>query len=105
MALTDQNQWMGLGCAITGTSTVVSVLNAATLLSAANTDRTTLIIQNQGSEAVYLGYDDSVSTLIHFLKLNPGAAYEINATNMYVGDIYSIAATGPVNVSVGETES
>ena len=103
MAITDQIQWAGLGCAATGSASLVNVTTTATVIAALNISRTSIIIQNRGAVDVYLGYDNTVTdSAYYFLVLSPGDAYEINATNMYVGALYGITASSTADISVGE---
>ena len=54
----------------------VSVANTATLIKAANASRKSLFIQNLGSDNLYIGNDNSVTTANAGAKIVPGAAME-----------------------------
>lgn len=68
-----------------------------TLLLAANISRATAVIQNNGTEAIYIGWDSSV-TVANGLKLAAGAIMEV--TNQ--ATIYGISTTTTNNVRYSE---
>ena len=85
----------------------VSVGNTATLIIAENFNRIRVIIDNQGSQVVYLGDDDTVTTsngitLAADDKLIMTFGGGVNFPFFFRGDIYGIVASGTADVRVWE---
>jgi hypothetical protein len=70
----------------------------ATLVLAANDGRESVLLQNKGSEAVYVGFDNTVSSL-KGVEIAAGGTY---ADDTYTGDLYAITGGGTVNVAFQE---
>tara|TARA_R100000306_G_C4353347_1_gene131335 strand:- start:772 stop:1059 length:288 start_codon:yes stop_codon:yes gene_type:complete len=88
-------------------NTAVSVGTSATLLIAKNDARIHLILQNLGSQEVYLGDSSGVTTSNGIRWANTNTLFEMshNAEPFmfyYRGDIYGIVASGTGNVRVWE---
>lgn len=82
-----------------------TVTNTATLIVGANRERIGLVIVNNGTETIFLGQDNTVTTLNGTPVLQGANMTEQNGgagTEMYYGPVYAIAATGPVNVRYWE---
>ena len=79
--------------------TLVSIgLTRVTLPSTSRQNRTFILVQNQGSNPVYLG--DATVTASNGYQLNPFSDITIPCTDQAV--IYAISGTGTNNVSVLE---
>ena len=72
--------------------------DTATLVLGANENRESVLLQNKGSEAVYVGFDDTVSSL-NGVEIAAGGTY---ADDTYTGDLYAITGGGTVNVAFQE---
>ena len=70
----------------------VSVLSTATLIYRADGNRDSLMIYNNGSETIYLGATESVTTSTGYPVTAASAAPWFG-----VGACYGICATGPVD--------
>lgn len=92
---------------LTGTNNadfdVVAVLATATLIVPANADRKSVIVSHRGDGVglIYLGFDNTVTALKHFIQLAPGESWSIDD---YTGDVYAIRSAGATNAIWGETE-
>lgn len=91
------------------TSTVVSVTNTATLVSPAGADRN-YSLQNLGTQAVFCGFDNTVTTSANFFVVlragtanNDGTGGSVSLSNpgSWYGQIYCIVAAGSANVGRG----
>jgi len=61
-----------------------------------------LIINDNATYPAYIGLGDSAITTSHGIRINvDGGNYEINATNLWTGPIYGIAAAA-INILVTE---
>ena len=70
----------------------VTVTDTATLILAANPNRISYFIVNNGSNTIYIGSDTSITT-VNALPITPGANVDEDSggTKMYMGPIYGIA--------------
>lgn len=82
----------------TKTTAAVSVGSTATLILAANADRERALIVNNGSQTIYLGKDNTVTTA-NGLPLAAGASLEDDRTS---DAWYGIVASGTADVRVLE---
>lgn len=69
-----------------------------TLILGANESRESLLLQNKGSAPVYVGFDDTVSSL-KGVEIAAGGTY---ADDTYTGDLYAVTGGGTVNVAFQE---
>lgn len=76
----------------------ISILNIPTLIVISNTSRKNLIIENTGTETVYLGGDVLLLTTNGY----PLLAGETFKCNDYNGSWYGIATTGPNTINYFE---
>lgn len=83
----------------TGITAQVTVTGVATLLLGANTSRVNALIFNHGTEDIYIGFSNGVTTALGFL-LPVGMSW---STDVYIGDIYAIRA-GLVSCTVSVME-
>ena len=67
----------------------------ASLVLDANENRESLLLQNKGSEPMYVGFDDTVSTL-KGVEVAAGGTY---SDDTYTGPVYAITGGGSVNVA------
>jgi len=71
----------------------VSVGTAATLILADNTQRLSVVIQNGGSNNLFIGQDASVTTAnTIYLVTNGSLTEDSSGTKMYCGPFYGISA-------------
>lgn len=73
----------------TGTIARATVSNVALLLLASNVSRKQAIIQNVGTEDIYIGFDSGLNSGNGFL-LPVGTTFQ---TDIYVGNIYGIRSS------------
>jgi|SRR5579862_621292 len=78
----------------------VSVGATATLISAANPNRSTICITNMGTTDVYIGFTSGVTTSTGDLLAGTKGAFIAVDTQT---DVYAIVATGSQTVSYSET--
>ena len=78
----------------------INVSTTATLIIASNVDEQNRLIENVGSETIYIGGDNSVLTTTGF----PLEADEVLDFGVYTGDIYGIVSTSTSNVHFMEDE-
>ena len=76
----------------------VSVDSTATVILASRASRTGLIIQNNSVKDVYIGADNTVTT-VNGIKLEPGDIYE---NQDWIGAIYGIVAAGTADIRAQE---
>ena len=69
-----------------------------TLILGANESRESVLLQNKGSAPVYVGFDDTVSSL-KGVEIAAGGTY---ADDTYTGDLYAITGGGTENVAFQE---
>lgn len=65
------------------------------LIVGANENRESVILQNKGSESMYVGFDDSLSSFTG-LEVTAGGTY---TDDSYTGPLYAITNSGSVNVA------
>lgn len=91
------------------TNVIVSVGNTATLVSPAASDRS-YSLQNLGTQAVFCGFDNTVTTAANFFVVlragtanNDGTGGSVSLSNAgsWYGQIYCIVAAGSANVARG----
>ena len=75
-----------------------SVTSSATLIKASNTSRTRLRLENSGSDILYIGSDNAVTTANGF----PIYIDEILEINDLLTNIYGIAASGTTAMTLEE---
>lgn len=74
-------------------SSVTVTTNTAVLIVAANTDRKSIIITNEGASKVYLGYNSSI-TSASTISLSAGGKLtedDSGGHRIWLGDIYGIS--------------
>ena len=71
----------------------VSVSTTATKIVSANNRRVDLVISNEGSATIYLGFDDTVTTS-NGVSLYQSEKTTWSGKDIYRGDIYGIVASG-----------
>jgi len=82
------------------TNTKVSVANTTTAVLTAEARRRYALFVNDSDEVIYLSLSDT-AVLNEGIRLNAsGGSYEINGTNMYVGDVSAISTSGSKNLTV-----
>jgi len=69
-----------------------------TLILGANENRESLLLQNKGSTPVFVGFDDTVSTL-KGVEIAAGGSY---ADDTYTGELYAVTGGGTENVAFQE---
>lgn len=84
---------------LTGSYCQVPIIATATLIKAGYDERLDLVIENQGTADVYVGFNDAV-TIGNGLKLAPGAS--ISFSQSYLGAVYGIVAAGTESVGYME---
>ena len=77
----------------------ITVTTAATLIKAANTDRYSISVYNNGSATIYVGPDDTVTTSTG-MPIPAAAEREIKATTA----VYGIIAAATANIRYWEEE-
>lgn len=83
------------------TSSGMIVTTSSSLVTASSTSRSYYVIVNDGSNTVYLQFNDKDATVGSGLRLNAGGgSYEINPDNLYRGAIRAIASGGSSNITV-----
>lgn len=75
-----------------------SVTTSATLIKASNASRTRLRLENSGSDILYIGSDNAVTTANGF----PIYIDEILEINDLITNIYGIAASGTTAMTLEE---
>jgi len=88
-------------------NTAISVSNTATLIIAKNDVRIHLMLQNLGSQSVYLGDASTVTTATGVKWANTNTLFELSHNAgpfqfYYRGDIYGIVVSGTADVRVWE---
>ncbi len=80
---------------------MVVVGAGATLIIAANANRKSCFIQHSptGVGVIYLGFDNTVTNIIHFIELAPGNWWSIDD---YRGDVYAIRSAAPTDAQYNE---
>ena len=82
--------------------TSVSVKVESTLVLAANPKRADAVFVNDSNKPIYLARGH-VAVLHKGIKLSAnGKSYEINANNLFLGEIYAIAQGDAKNLTVSE---
>lgn len=79
-------------------TTRTSIALVAGLIIDENSDREKILVQNMGSETLYIGFDNTVTILTGF-PLPPNSVWE---DNTYLGSVYGICATTGVDVAIIE---
>jgi hypothetical protein len=74
------------------------VSTTAVEVVAANTDRQSALLQNTGPEAVYVGFDSSV-TAANGVEIAAGGTY---ADETYSGALYAITSSGTTDIRFQE---
>jgi len=69
-----------------------------TLILGANEGRESVLLQNKGSAPVYIGFDDTVSSL-KGVEIVAGGTY---ADDTYTGDLYAVTGGGTESVAFQE---
>jgi len=82
----------------TGSYGQITVSTSATEVVAANTERQSVLIQNSGSDPVYVGFDNAV-TASDGIEVAAGGTY---ADETYTGDVYAVAGAGTNDVRFQE---
>jgi len=83
------------------TSSGMTVTTSSSLVTASSTNRSYYVIVNDGSNTVYLQFNDKDATVGSGIRLNAnGGSYEINPDNLYRGAIRAIASGGSSNITV-----
>lgn len=76
-------------------SSAITVQTSSTLVTATSTARSYLAIVNDGSNVVYLNFDDKAAVANSGVRLNAnGGTLELNSENLYKGAIRAIASGG-----------
>lgn len=70
----------------------VTATNTAAQLIASNPGRRSLVIYNNGSVAVYIGPDASITTA-NAVPILPQSSFTQNGSRMWMGAIYGITAS------------
>jgi len=76
----------------------VGVDGSQTLVLSSNENRESVLLQNKGAEAVYIGLDGAVTPPAG-IEVAPGGTY---ADDTYTGDLYAITGGGSVDVAFQE---
>lgn len=79
-------------------NSVATITNTVGTLVSSRSDRKSMSIRNNGSEAIYVGKNTSVTTS-NGLIIDSGSVYHIEN---FTGTLYAISATGSVDVRIGE---
>jgi hypothetical protein len=76
----------------------VGVDGSQTLVLSSNENRESVLLQNKGAEAVYIGLDGAVTPPAG-IEVAPGGTY---ADDTYTGDLFAITGGGSVDVAFQE---
>ena len=75
-------------------ASVTITTTTAVQIVAANSQRISVIITNEGPNSIYLGADDDVTTATGVVVLNGGNFTEDSGgRNMYLGPIYAVTSS------------
>ena len=77
----------------------VTVSSTATKIASSNDRRISILVQNSGSQTVYLGKNDSITASEEPYISSDGVYQEDNSGGqMWLGDIYGITSTGTADI-------
>lgn len=83
------------------TDTFAIVGAVSTLVLAANSARVDADFVNDGDEACYLARGNA-AVIGSGIKLVPNGSYHIGTSNLFLGAIYAICASGGLNLAISE---
>lgn len=84
----------------TATYSSYNATTTASIILAANTTRRGFSLLNTGTNVVYIGFANTVSSTNHGFSIAKGALYESSIN--YTGSVYAISAGGTASVNVIE---
>jgi len=81
----------------------VTVLAVSTLVRAANINRVSLDLINDGDSVIYLSLENA-AVIGDGMRINPnGGSYHIGQSNLWLGEIYGITGDGEMcNITISE---
>jgi len=87
-----------------GTFSKVAATTTQTLALASNPARVYALFTNDSDTAVYLNLSNASTTVVNYaVRLNAnGGTYEMNDTNLYLGNVYASTTVGGKNILVLE---
>ena len=86
----------------TVTDSFATIGAASGLALAANVQRVNAVFVNDSSETIYLARGNA-AVLNRGIRLNAnGGSYEIDSSNLFLGDVYAIATGAASNMTVSE---
>jgi len=98
----EQLSYQTIGVSSVNLTSKVSVGSSDTTVLAANPRRRFAVFVNDSDEVIYLNLS-ATAVMNQGIRLNvTGGSYEINATNLYTGEVSGICTSGTKNITVTE---